>query len=206
MTDELEQRLRAADPSPATRAVDPARSPRARHLMERVMTDLEASPPIPIDDRPPRSPGRGLLLAAAAAVALVVGIGVVALSGDDARTTTNLAIQAEDPAVMGSCMALTPDVLADVDAAFDGTVTAITGDEVTLEVSRWFTGGDADDVVVTQVAGLAGGDQTVSVYGVDFTVGDRFLVTAAGGMVNGCGWSGPFDPDLEAVFLEAFPG
>lgn len=205
MTDELEQRLRASDPAPPTRAVDPARTPRARDLMERVMTDLDPSTPIPIDGRPTRSPRPGRLLVAAAAVALVAGVGAIALNGgDDQRTTARLAIEASNPVVMGSCLALTPDVLAEVDAAFDGTVTDISGDEVTLAVSRWFTGGDADDVVIRQDPGAAGGNQTATVYGVEFAVGERYLVTATAGLVNGCGWSGPYDADLEAIFEQAF--
>ena len=42
--------------------------------------------------------------------------------------------------------------------------------------------------------------------GVDFGQGQRYLLTATGGVVNGCGFSGPATPELERAFDEAFPG
>ncbi len=37
-----------------------------------------------------------------------------------------------------------------------------------------------------------------------FRVGERYLVTATDGTVNGCGFSGPATPELERAFEEAF--
>ena len=40
--------------------------------------------------------------------------------------------------------------------------------------------------------------------GFDFVEGERYLITAAEGSVNFCGYSGPADPTLTAAFEDAF--
>ncbi len=39
-----------------------------------------------------------------------------------------------------------------------------------------------------------------------FRDGGQYLITASGGTVNGCGFSGPATPDLTRAFEEAFAG
>ena len=82
MTDELEQRLRAADPAPATVPVDSPRSPRARTLVEQLMTDTEISL-----DPPRTAPSRrwAAIIAAAAAVVIAVGVAMSVGGGSDDR-------------------------------------------------------------------------------------------------------------------------
>ena len=72
---------------------------------------------------------------------------------------------------------------------------------VTLEVDRWFRGGDADLVTI----GIQDAN-SVALDGVDFVEGERYLVTATHGIVNGCGYSGPATPEFEQAFDEAFTG
>ncbi|MEX2293382.1 MAG: hypothetical protein WD691_06295 [Acidimicrobiales bacterium] len=207
MTDDLELRLRAADPSPATQDVDDARNPRARALMEHVMTDPGMTTPIPLDDKRSTGPARrGLAIGAAAAVVLAIAIGAVALRDDDSRSATTIAAPAPTGGPsMGMCMQLTPEVLAPVDLAFDGTVTQIDGEQVTLAVSTWFKGGESDDVVVTQDK-EATEAQMIELDGIQLEEGHRYLVTATGGLVNGCGFSGEYSEELHDIFSEAFAG
>jgi len=40
----------------------------------------------------------------------------------------------------------------------------------------------------------------------DFEVGGRYLVTAAGGNINGCGYTLAFDADTAATWAAAFAG
>ena len=42
--------------------------------------------------------------------------------------------------------------------------------------------------------------------GVELVAGEEYLLTATDGVVNGCGFSGPSTPELEAAFDEAFGG
>jgi hypothetical protein len=104
---------------------------------------------------------------------------------------------------MGMCIQLTPEVLEPVDLAFDGTVTKIDGEQVTLAVGTWFKGGDSDDVVVTQDK-AATAAQMIELDGVLLEEGKRYLVSATGGVVNGCGFSGEHSAQLEGIFREAF--
>ncbi len=102
---------------------------------------------------------------------------------------------------MMSCLAFDPAILADMPVAFEGTATAVDGDRVTLEVDRWFTGGDADEVVLTAPQGLE-----ALIGGIPFEVGGEYLISATDGQVNYCGFSGEATEDLRAGFEAAFPG
>jgi len=202
VTDELEQRLRAADPVPPTVRVDSARSPRARTLVEHIVTDA----PTALDTEPTQRPRRWPLLAAAAAVAVAGVAGAVALAGDDDEPGAEpvaLTSVVEDP-VMTSCIELTPETLRDsgVELAFRGTVTAIDGDQATLTVDAWYLGGSADEVTVTGPP-----EDDVALLGaVPLEDGESYLVSASDGVVRSCGQSGPASPELQAVFDEAFGG
>ena len=87
--------------------------------------------------------------------------------------------------------------------AFAGTVTGVAPEQVTLEVDRWYrapAGGEVDVVTLTTPAATS----SAVFDGVAFSSGDRFLVTATDGAVNGCGLSGPATAELEASFERAF--
>jgi hypothetical protein len=85
--------------------------------------------------------------------------------------------------------------------AFEGTVTGVDGDVVTLDVDRWFKGGDATQVTITAPAGFE-----ALIGGIEFDEGAQYLITATDGVVNYCGFSGPSTPEMRAAFEEAFPG
>lgn len=203
MTDELEQRMRGADPAPPTAPVDPAQSVRARTLVEQIMNDPIALDDTTVDPAPSR---RWPVLAAAAAVVAVAAVGgAIAMSGDDdASPSASLAltVAAEDP--MAMCIEVTADTLRDsgIEQAFKGTVTSIDGDVATLAVDEWFVGGDAETVTVT---GPAEAD-TALLGGVALEDGGEYLVSASGGAVRSCGQSGEASPELEALFTAAFGG
>ena len=110
-----------------------------------------------------------------------------------------LELSAGSGGAMASCMALDPAILGEMPVAFEGTATAVEGDRVTLDVDHWFTGGDADEVVVTAPMGLE-----ALIGGISFKVGETYLVSATNGTVNYCGFSGPATEELRAVFGEAF--
>jgi len=101
---------------------------------------------------------------------------------------------------MSSCLPFDVATLAGMSPAFAGTVTSVDGGKVVLDVDRWYAGGEAEQVLLSQP------DATTSAAldGVTFEEGERYLVTAAQGTVNGCGYSGPATPELEAAFDQAF--
>jgi len=83
--------------------------------------------------------------------------------------------------------------------AFGGTVVELTDSVAILEVDRWFTGGDAEIVEIEYTPGFEAliGTPTLE-------VGQRYMITASDGVVNGCGYSGLATPEYEAAFEQAF--
>ena len=203
--DDLRARLSRLDPAPAGAPVDPVTSPRARELVERVMT-TSVQPPhtAPADDLSSRRRRPLLLAVAAAAVLLALVGGAFALGTgttdpSDPPTTLALSLPSADAAM--SCMVFDPAFLADMPVALAGSVTAVEPGEVTVDVDRWYRGGSA--VVVT--IGVQRGN-SAALDGVDFRPGERYLITAIDGTVNGCGYSGPATPELESAYADAFGG
>jgi hypothetical protein len=210
--DELRTRLSRIDPAPAGSPVDPVTSPRAQELVERAMqtpeTQTPENPTAAADELAARR-RRPWLIPLAAAVLLIAMVGaVLALSGGgrvgDApggEDPTTLALELPPSDVAGSCVMFDVQFLAEMPVALAGTVTAVEARQVTLDVDRWYRGGDADVVTIAVRDG-----NSVALDGVEFREGERYLVTATDGTVNGCGFSGPAEPQLEQAFEQAFAG
>ena len=200
--DELRSRLSRLDPAPAGSPVDPVTSPRAQELVERAMQTSETE----TSELAPRR--RPWLLPLAAAVLAIAVVGAVfAFSGGSGggnapggEDPTTLALELPPSDVASSCVVFDVQFLAEMPVAFAGTVTAIDGEQITLDVDRWYRGGDADLVTVA----VAEGQTSAALDGVDFREGERYLVSATDGTVNGCGFSGPAEPQLEQAFEQAF--
>lgn len=199
--DDLRARLSRLDPAGPESPVDPLTSPRAAELVERAMQSADLASPV--DLPPPRYRRRPVIwLAAAAAAAAAVGILVVggdAGSGQsDRQTTLALSLPASD--VMSSCLPFEVTYLREMPVAFAGTVIVADGEQVTLDVTRWYRGGDADLVALD----VPDGQTSAALDGVDFRSGEGYLVTATNSTVNGCGYSGPATPQLGDAYDEAF--
>jgi len=199
--DELRDRLRAADPAPT----EPWPASRTRDLLEATMRSTT----------PPRtSVSRRLLPAAAAAALLLGGAGSYALwhpgTGTPSAqhptqhptprtgTTLRLAMPQVHPGT-ASCIRYDVSLLAELPVAFAGTVTATGSDSATLRVDHWYRGGTADTVTVDQVMPSGGMDP-----GVDFRLGDRYLVSALDGNVQDCNYSRPWSQELADDYRQAF--
>jgi hypothetical protein len=125
---------------------------------------------------------------------------VAAGPGTTQQTDPPLSLSlGETGAAMASCMPVSSRILADMPIAFRATATAVDGETVTLSVGEWFSGDSGNSVVLAAPPGLE-----ALIGGIDFRRGDDYLVTATGGVVNYCGYSGEATPELEAVFAEAF--
>ena len=189
--DELRAALAEADPAP--RSVPPL----SRELLERTMTSTLETPV----DAPARR--RPWLPAAAAAVVVAAAAGAYALTSGGEPTETRLALPGGDGTSMMSCMPVEARFLADMPIALAGTVTAVSDEEVRLDVTRWYRGGDADAVVLTNLSP----DMQALIGATDFRTGEDYLVSATSeGAVNACGYTGPASADLQQVYDEAFGG
>ena len=205
--EELLARLRAADPAASLPPADPGRT--TRLLEDTMSNDTETSPGTTVDqDTPVRRRSPLAWLVAAAAVLVIAGVGVFAVVGGDDGPGVPTA-QDPAPSVMAlsarpptsaKCMVVTPEVLANQEVAFDGTVAAITDGLVTLDVTSWYRGGDADQVTVEAPPE----NLEALVSAADFQVGQRYLVSATDGFVSVCGLSGAYSDELVALYAQAF--
>jgi len=99
------------------------------------------------------------------------------------------------------CMMPSPRTLQGFGTAFGGTVTEVEGDQVVLDVDRWFRGGPHEQVVVTT------SDDETTLYGLfELREGARYLISGDNGQVSLCGNSGRWSPRLERLFEQAFAG
>ncbi|HUP17844.1 MAG TPA: hypothetical protein VM848_17580 [Acidimicrobiia bacterium] len=188
--DDLRIRLAASNPSPPSESVDPITSDRARALMEEVMSTTAIEPRAP--------QGRARMLSAVAAVFIVV-IGGAALIGSLNSPGQPLVLTGNGGDPMASCLPFDVGTLGNMSPAFAGTVIELTDSVATLEVDRWYTGGDAEIVEIEYTPGFEAliGTPTME-------VGQQYLITASDGVVNGCGYSGVVTPEYQAAFNEAF--
>jgi hypothetical protein len=102
------------------------------------------------------------------------------------------------------CIRFDLELLAQQEFAFDGTVTAIDGESVTFKVGKWYRGPDGASVTLTQVG--QGGGAVMEGILVDFQVGSRYLVSGAGNVITGCGYSQAWDASAAADWASAFGG
>ena len=159
-------------------------------------------------DTPVRKRSPLAWLVAAAAVLVIAGVGTFALlgGGDDPAVPSAkepppsvMTLSALPPST-AKCMVVSPAVLQQQEVAFDGTVNSISDGLVTLDVSHWYLGGDADQVTVQAPPA----DLQALVQAADFKVGQRYLVSATGGSVTVCGFTAPYSAELAAMYDEAF--
>lgn len=195
MTDQLRERLARLDPMHPGVSIDPV----SRDLLEEIMRT-------PVTEQPETTPeprANRWLVAIAAAAALVLAVGgIIALTGggtDPVASGPALELNAagEDP--MAMCIVFSVEELAKAALAFEGTVTAVDGATITLDVDHWFKGGDAGQVVLNAPQGME-----ALIAGIPFEVGGQYLITAYDGNVNYCGFSGPSTPEYRAAFEQAF--
>jgi hypothetical protein len=199
MTDQLRQRLARLDPMHPGVGTEPLTTESSRNLLEEIVST-------PVTEQPPAAPepkpNRWLFgVAAAAALVVVVG-GAIALSGggeDPVASGPPLELHAggEDP--MAMCIVFSVEELAKAPVAFEGTVTSVEGETITLDIDQWFKGGDAAQVVLHAPAGME-----ALIAGIPFEVGSQYLITAYDGNVNYCGFSGPSTPELRSAYEQAF--
>ncbi len=120
---------------------------------------------------------------------------------DPTTTTDPVVVTLQAPTLGAKCAAPSPEILAQFDTVFSGTVTAIDGDVVTLAPTEMFVGESADEIEIVgsspDLRALAGQ--------VDFEVGETYYVSAAGGEVSACGYSGAAsDSQLTQLYDVAF--
>jgi hypothetical protein len=199
MTDQLRDRLARLDPMHPGVETEPLTTESSQRLLEAIVSTPVIEQP---ETGPEQKPNRWLVgIAATAALVLAVG-GAIALTGGGTEPVASgppLELTAGTDDVMASCIMFSVEELARAQVAFEGTVTTVEGDTVTLDVDQWFKGGDAGQVILNAPQGME-----ALIAGIPFEVGGQYLITAYDGNVNYCGFSGPSTPEFRAAFEQAF--
>ena len=196
---ELRQRLLAADPASSLPAAGPDR---VGQLLEDLMSDTDTrtreSRETGTRDRSPLT-----WLVAAASVVLIAAAGAVGLAQRDngsAPAARPSLTELRDSAVSGLCILPNARVLRVQSVAFRGTLVSLTDTAATFHADHWYAGGPTDSVKVAPSPDRIPEMMRAS----DLTVGDDYLVAATGGMVTGCGFTGPVSPRLQKLYDAAF--
>ena len=208
--DDLEA-LRRIDPVD-TAALPSADEPKAKALFERItMTQTETEAAQTTDETSPAPPTRRrplLVVAIAAAVVLVLGlVGAMALTGgdDDPGTEVDSDDIAGAPITPGgaaSCVEMYDlTTLKNREVAFDGTVKAVEGDDITFTVNESYRGVETNEVTLAG-AGTLGG-LTSAGEAMTLDPGTRLLVAGDGGFAWSCGFTQPYDPSVAAEWKTA---
>jgi hypothetical protein len=200
MSDELRERVARLDPMHSAVPTEPTTNGSSRELLETIM-----STPTKLPTQPPADNSRRVWTFAAAAVAalvLAVAGGLSLIGGEETPPTAEppLELVAGGENTISTCIMFSPDELDRVaEIAFEGTVTAVDGDTISLTVDTWFRGEEATEVVLRAPQGME-----ALIGGIPFEVGSQYLISAQDGTVNYCGFSGPSTPNLRAGFETAF--
>jgi hypothetical protein len=144
-------------------------------------------------------------LVAAAAVLLIAAAGVFGLAtrGHDQTPAVHAPVtQLGVAPVSGRCLLPNVDVLRTQMIAFRGTLTTLTAGSATFRVDHWFKGGPTGLVMVTTTPSLL----RPLAESASFSVGRTYLVSAHGGQVTGCGFSGPATGHLAHLYDQAYGG
>ena len=189
-------RLRAANPSPADEVPAASLARVSARVQEHIMThDQKLSSPPVVRRRTLALFGGAALTGALALAVAVAGFGgQLPAGGGDQPGGGDIP-----GGGMASCLAYDPALLPTFDVVFDGTVTAISGDQVTFGINQGWKGASGSLT-------LTAPDTSVSLLGEmpDFQVGGRYLVTAASGSINGCGFTLDYDAGDGADWAAAF--
>lgn len=197
-------RLRAADPARADDVPDASLARVTASVQEHIMSDKQFDPTVP-PTRGPLALVGGLALVGVVALAIAFGSGAIggqASAPPVAVNPTPSEIPSENPAAGGgvaSCLVYDPANLPTFDIVFDGTVTAIDGDQVTFKVNDgWKVVGETITLTAPEVNVALTGPMP------EFVVDGRYLVTAFGSTINACGYTLDYDADTAAAWAAAF--
>jgi hypothetical protein len=192
--DPLEE-LGRANPVPDVDQLPSASLARVRaRVMEDVMSDTDTAPSRPGWVGPAIVGLAGTLAGLAIVVAL---LGSPSAPGVISGPSTGPQV--------GACVeTYSLETLRNRSFAFDGTVAAVTGDQVTFRVTDAFRGATSGEVTLT-ATGMTGTAITPG-GGPTLVVGGRYLVAGDDRFVWACGFTQPYDPAVAADWSTSLDG
>ena len=196
---ELQTRLRAADPASS---LPPADSDRLAQLLEAAMSDTTTRAP---ESRETGTRDRSPLtwLVAAAAVVLIAAAGIFGMAQRDHGSppaAQESVTQLGYTPPRGRCQVPNVGVLKQQTVAFRGTLVSVVDGTATFDVTHWYRGGPTDTAKITATPS----NLATLVQAADLTVRGEYLVTAGGGRVLACAFTGPAGGHLQTLYDRAF--
>jgi hypothetical protein len=147
----------------------------------------------------PRTIGLGAGIAAVAAIALVVAL------GGRAGIAPGIAPGGSIGTGSAACVEpYSPTALANRSFAFDGTVSAIDGEQVTFTVGAAYRGVNGETITL-DAPGMTGSAIT-SAGGPNLSIEERYLVAGDDHFVWSCGYTQAYDATVAADWAAAFGG
>jgi hypothetical protein len=200
---------REHDPLDSLRAVDPVDDNRLSsaslvRIRARVSEDVMTTPSSPARRFGSRVAGLGMVAAAAAAFALVLFVGRPGAAPGLAPGSTVPGSSVGTGTM--SCIEpyAGPASAARRGLAFDGTVTALSGNTATFTVNKAYRGPKTSTVTL-DAEGMTGTTVT-SAGGPTLIVGQRYLVAGEDHWVWSCGYTQPYDAGVAAAWQAAIGG
>jgi hypothetical protein len=105
----------------------------------------------------------------------------------------------------GMCIQYSIEELSARDFAFDGTVTALNGDQATFAVNTAFWGVEATSITLTAGIGMISEQGVALDGGPLLVIGERYLVSGDDIYAWTCGYSLVYDPAAAAEWAAAAP-
>jgi hypothetical protein len=142
-------------------------------------------------------------IAASGVVATAALVAAFAVSGSPSPAPTG-----SDPGSGGGtmmCIQWSVEELQARDFAFDGTVTGISGDQITFAVNDVFWGVDGASITLTGGAGMLSEEGIALDGGPLMVVGDRYLVSGDETFAWTCGFTEVYDEATAAAWAAAAP-
>jgi hypothetical protein len=106
---------------------------------------------------------------------------------------------------MGMCIQYSIEELRARDFAFDGTVTALNGDQATFAVNTAFWGVEGTSITLTAAVGMTSEQGVALDGGPMLVVGERYLISGDDIYAWACGYSLVYDPAVAAEWAAAAP-
>ena len=186
--------LTAADPV----AVDRLSSASLARIRARVSEDVMTT------ETTRKVPWGGRVLRVGAGVAAIAAVALVLVFGGGG---TPPGVVPGGSVGMGSASCVEPysqTALTHRTFAFDGTVSAINGEQVSFTVNKAFRG--AVGTTITLDAPGMTGTAITSAGGPNLTAGQRYLVAGDDHFAWACGYTQPYDPGVAAEWVAALGG
>jgi hypothetical protein len=106
---------------------------------------------------------------------------------------------------IGMCIQFSVEELQARDFAFDGTVTALNGDQATFAVNAAFWGVEGTSLTLTAGVGMTSEEGIALDGGPLLVVGDRYLVSGDDVFAWSCGFTQVYDPGTAGEWAAAAP-